>query len=228
MAKIASYYGDIVSEKNYYKKMEQCSTNFSLKLALCYVYSYIRENNFDSAREMLNKIYDKCDNFDQIQFQRLNAILGNKVKNKYRNFYSIKQVINYDKDSAIAHIMRHTNKLDVYEESGNFNDDVNIEELFSEIVLKISSLKPTYYDDFDHYIINYPNIGMYNQYETNYIEVITVPNMNNIITMYPILSDNIFAKNVVKKERQGEKVNKIVKRKSQIEKFYERYGKENR
>ena len=100
-------------------------------------------------------------------------------------------------------------------------------ELVDEVMIIISTLEPTYFDTFDHYILEYNDIGTCDEYIANYIEVVTVPNTKNIITMYPILSNNIFAKNVRKRDEEKFELHDTkVKRKSQIEKFYEKYGKE--
>lgn len=227
LAKIANYNKDYISERYYYEKMEKISNNESGNVTVYNIYLDIRQNNIEKARQRFKTLSNEFIRVNLLEIRQLNAYLGYEVTLLDRNFYSIKQIVDYNKNAAIEHILRHTDDSNLYKESGNFKSDINIEELYDELLIKIANMKPTCFDLFDHYIVSYPNVGFCNENTVDYVEIVVVPNTKNIITMFPIASNNIFAKNVIRREKnEYSNESTKVKRKSQVEKFYAKYGKE--
>lgn len=97
----------------------------------------------------------------------------------YRN----KQILNYDEERAIEHIIdRHFNGIN----KSNFNKDLDPYQLFMEaksMLARENKLKSLSFNDI--YIIPYSNIGEYGE---EYLKVVTLPNSKNIITMYPLIT----------------------------------------
>ena len=215
LAKIAYANNDLKLEQKCYEDMINLKNYEMGKLYI--IEFYIRNNNYEKAIQYFNSI-----NFDEINsnysnIRQLSAMLGLEITDQDREYYTIKQIENYDINLAIEHINRHKNIIDGV---GYFNEDVNIEELLLDVTAKIKNKRANYNDTLSHYILKYPNVGKYDNISIDYVEVVSIPNTNNVITMYPVASDNIFATNYYK-----EKVKvKTLNRKSQMEKFYERYG----
>jgi tetratricopeptide (TPR) repeat protein len=141
--------------------------------------------------------------------------------------YNQKQIINYSKERALDHIMRR--HVDEKNNKSTFSKNINVEELFEDIQTKLIDKYKIGDDYVDKYCIPYPNIG-YSEAEklVHELEVITLPNTKNIITMYP--------KNYNKEEsielsynqnngNENSNNKSKVKRLSQVDKFYARYGK---
>lgn len=133
--------------------------------------------------------------------------------------YSEKQIIHYDAESAIEHIMDH--HFDNPRLS-KFNDNIDIKQLFVDIKNMLNKNNVVYDSIFDNYIIKYPNVG-YDLKGGNIHEmrVLVLPNTMDIITMYPYAgTESTF---FIDDEEVNEKPK--TKRLTQIEKFYNKYGK---
>lgn len=104
----------------------------------------------------------------------------NNISLTYRN----KQILDYDEESAINHIIeRHFNGQD----KSNFNKELDPYQLFMEAkILLAPENKVKYLAYNDVYIIPYSNIGEYGE---EYLQVVTLPNTRDIITMYPLITE---------------------------------------
>ena len=122
--------------------------------------------------------------------------------------YTERQLYNYSKKEALMHIDREHDKKEV----ALFNKDINLEDLFEEIPELLKDARLLNDDLFLKYEITYENIGIVNGKRVDTFLVVVTPEKQNIITMYPHNS---------RREKEDSKV----KRKSAIDKFYERYGK---
>ena len=104
----------------------------------------------------------------------------NDISLVYRN----KQILDYDEESTINHIIeRHFNGI----EKSNFNKNLDPYMLFNEaktMLAKENKVKNLAFNDI--YIIPYSNIGEYGE---EYLKVVTLPNTKNIITMHPLITD---------------------------------------
>ncbi len=102
------------------------------------------------------------------------------------NNYGCNMILNYDEESAISHIfLNHVDSFD----KNNFNKNIDIYKLFINIKKCINANKKVnYFTFYDIYFIDYPNIGENGE---KYLKVITLPNSDEIITMYPVSVPNI-------------------------------------
>lgn len=133
--------------------------------------------------------------------------------------YSEKQIINYDRDLAVDHVIDHHVINPTY---NYFKPDVDISKLFEEILPLLDKKYLHYNGVFDNYIIRYNDIGYDDDGVINEMIVITIPETTNIITMYPSRGlDNFDV------EEEDKNVKKHSKRLSQIDKFNKKYNINN-
>lgn len=103
-----------------------------------------------------------------------------RVQLTYRN----KQILDYDEERAIEHIIeRHYNN----EDKANFNKSLDPYQLFIEaksMLARENKVKELSFNDI--YVIPYSSIGEYGE---EYLQVVTLPNTRDIITMYPLITD---------------------------------------
>ncbi len=219
LSKIA-YLEDNVEEEKYY--LEQ-AINYNkdigtYNLALF----YMRHNNYEEARELINSIGEDYFNSNIHHMRQIQVILGIPIPSEYSS-YTINQLKNYDRDLAYEHIKFHQEGV---EYNSFFKKDIDINELMMDAISKIQNMKPGYYDVFEHYIIECPNCGEINEENLDYYKVLIIPGTKNIITMYPVANNNPFAENYIVKDKKEIYLKKEkVKRKSQIDKFNERYNR---
>lgn len=219
----AYYYLSKIAYMNNNSEYEkQCYDNMlylkKYEMAKVYIVEYyLRNNDKEKAIECYKSIDQNFKNSNLTNVRQLNAMLGLPLNDKDREFYAIRQIENYDIDSAVDHILRHKEKNHGF---GYFNENVDVKDLLLDIRPKIIDRRPDYTDTFDHHILKYNDIGRYDSDHIDFVEVISVPNTNNVITMYPVASNNIFATNYSIEQHNQ----KVLKRKSQIEKFYAKYG----
>ena len=95
---------------------------------------------------------------------------------------------------------------------------INIFNELEDIILY--SIKYPHYDGLDHYIFSYNDDKTY-----SLLEVLTIKHSNQIITVYPIDSnDKIMFEYVNTFLIQKERVNKTKSKSSQIDKFNKKYN----
>lgn len=188
---------------------------------------YIKENDIENAEELLNSLL-KLDikGEEEHTIRQLEAII-NTIKNKKNDVveknYSIDQIYNYSIEKTVLHINKHKEGVSDREDL-LIRKEIDNLELLKDVEEKIKYQTCNFFDTFDHYIIHYPNIGTGCDKTSDYLEVITIPNTTNIITIFPINNDKYCNKSnqeVKLEEKKKVKTN----RKSQIEKFNERYSK---
>ena len=106
---------------------------------------------------------------------------------KYDLPYKVKQVLNYDKDSAIKfHEAIYNDK----EALAHLNDP-DIEKIMDKVKSGIKKVDGIADGLYDKYLCYYKRVGktkeqMGTRDNTNYLEVITSPDTKDIIHMYPI------------------------------------------
>ena len=171
----------------------------------------ILEENGEPLR--INKI--------RYRFNRIKLFIhikkGEKIVNRDYS-YSEKQIISYDKDRALEHIIsHHINNIKL----SKFKNVDQIQEIFNNVDNLLTDENVIYDTCFDKYIVKYNGIGMdIDDNNINQLMVITLPGTKNIITMYPVDgSESIFIH-----DEYEEKEKKVVKRLTQIEKFNKRYN----
>lgn len=155
----------------------------------------IKEDNLNELFELMNKKLSLN--------MKLNKSAVYYIGKKLNIFYNIKgvnttdsymllQLANYIEEEALYDIIQsHTKEGIHYEDSiirkkekSFFNESIDVEKLFYE-------MKDTLDDKYklkrlsihDVYIIPYENVGSKNE---NYLRIVTNPNSNEIIAMYPV------------------------------------------
>lgn len=187
-----------------------------------------RLGKYDEVLEILAKFDENMDKFEirhmAYEFRRIRLCI-NKIRNEEFGdieSYSEKQIVSYDIEAAIDHVVDHHY---VNAKTSKFNDEINIERLFTEIKDKLSSEKVIYDSVFDKYVLKYPNIGVNMDGENiHQLLVLTLPNSKDIINMYPYDG----TESVFNLEELEEKPKPKVKRLTQTDKFNRKMAKFNK
>lgn len=178
----------------------------------------VKNENYEQAYQIyleLKKIDEAYDNnlllFILYKLNRLNKDY------ETRHDYYKNQLLEYSIDYAIEHIEKHKDM---------FMEKIDIVSLFDICRRSINDLDPINkkYNAVDQYLLEFEsNIGTINGKPTNRVEIRTIQDTKNILTLYPTITEkrkyttnpiSILNKNSSQK----------VKRKSQIEKFNSKYN----
>lgn len=192
------------------------------------VYLEIKNKNYNQAYSLFQKILELKEFEEYIykdkEIVKIEFYLKSKLgllteKEKKSKRYFQKQVLNYDEEEAIKHIKLHTHKIDNKIKHTEYIEEINIDNLFNEVKSKIQDEEPKLSVLTDKYIIDCDDtVGIINRVGTNKVEVCTLSNTKDIITMYPVL-DTMHHDNY-----EIDMENVKVKRISQIEKFNLKYN----
>jgi len=156
-------------------------------------YLAIRENNF----EELEKIYREVLSYDEDYWVKsvknkieayIDYNLGRISGTEYydRDYYFGKQLVDYDEDLAFDHIKRHLCKSEGSEEVAVCLEDVNVDELYSTSKTRITSINPLAVSAVDRYVVDFNRpIGRVKNEVVDCVEVVTLPNTYNVISMHP-------------------------------------------
>lgn len=194
---------------------------------------YIKLNDEEKLFEFYNKYYSEENkvnlkylnsNYYLVQMYLKNKFDESYIPNLNELGYFERQLISYDEELAINHIKQNHYLNDIGKSM--FSEEIDIDFLFKQVKEYIkenidkSSLKgPTV----DSYLFYYPSCGIKKEGgNSNYFEVCTFTNTDNILTMYP----NNYLKNkdiCYLKEKEEEKT--FIKVKSGLERFQSRYSK---
>lgn len=204
------------------------------------VYLYLELEKYSEAYACYKKIdfdeYRKVNDKNTSELAALNVYLQIKLGKQPsdKEGYLGTQYKKYSKDLAVEHIKeKHVengkNENMVQSTSHEeptyfFEKNQDIKELLEQIETRIiTAKKEPILDIVDIYYFKSENIGKYQDRYTDIIKVVTIKNTNQIITMFPIekrTSINIINDLI---EPEEYRTNKIRTRKTQIEKFNERY-----
>lgn len=150
---------------------------------------YIKNKEYQKAFEMIHSIIDSNEIDSDIKFKTI-LILSKELNIYFKDYdyspsryytYSNLQYIDYDSNKALEHIFaNHINNP----EKSNFNENIDICDLFDHIDEKLSyeTLAHTLMFN-DTYFIDYPNIGSKDE---SILKVVTLPGTKKVITMYPV------------------------------------------
>ena len=130
--------------------------------------------------------------------------LNNQLnKNNLRSYYE-EQLMNYDEEKAIEHIIhRHKDWIDY---RYNYMPDVDIKKVLDYCKANLKEKKKG--GPSDVYIVDYvEDVGNINNIKTNRLLINTVPNTNHILTMFPFAN---YERMMHKKERNDESVREKV------------------
>ena len=181
---------------------------------------YIKQNRLDEAQMLLDDLLEK---FPEIKHDLSFIIAMRTIQNK-RGIkvpteplvYVEKQIIDYDKAAALAHIKAaHTGK-----QLGKsmFNPSLDIDELYSFVQSKMQDDEKINEDIMDVYSIEYPNVGEEDGKVKNHIRVVVIPNTKDIITMYP--SEEYF----LPRKCDYKQIKEEPKQMSRVDKFNKRFA----
>jgi len=180
------------------------------------------------------KIYE--DNHDETKDMDLNSIdffcriRAGKTKGERNNFntYLFKQVVEYREEDFLEHIKKHLDEYNIDVEEPNLNVFVAnfpIYDVINEIKKYIPSKRRIcsgFYED--TYVFKYDGCGRDNNKLSDYFKVICFHDTSNFITIIPVFD----CQNLPYTDLNymvKEDINVKVKRKSQIDKFRDRYNK---
>lgn len=187
----------------------------------------IREESYEEAYNYYLKLINKKSVKLNQNLERINIYLKYKLgllneEDIIISNYFYSQLTNYDCNYALSHIKGKHNCEPMYENS-KYNNNISISDLYDCVKLIINNENPTFYDISDVYLIEFNYIvGNANGKDTNIVEVTTLPNTKNILSMYPT-GKNFPISIKAYKEKEKPKINEL-KRESQIDKFNRRYG----
>lgn len=185
--------------------------------------------------EILESTTDKLSIKDiQRTMNYIKTIMGinaDKVyaNNNYIDNYMYKQLEEYNYEETYKHILKHQLETNNDDNKATFNQDIDLRELLMKTSEKIQYMEEKHYPirlASNCYYFYYSNIGKSNNEVANYFRVITFPNSKNIITMYPILDEEVYdIKNAVHflEETQDFTYDENIKARTGIERFNTRY-----
>lgn len=165
-----------------------------------YIIILIKENNYEEAYNCFLKIPEKYIEENKIEINILRRYIYKKIfpelndiiKNDNLNYFSA-QILNYDDEILENKIIRSQNVG-----KSRFNCEIGLENIISYVQEKIEKEEPIYYDLFDRYIFEYPNVGTINRKNTDYIMVVTNLNTKEIVNIYPC--SGVFFNNMKKSD----------------------------
>lgn len=203
-------FGD-AEECMYHVLSEQTDNLFEFHITL-YALILFRLGKINTLRSLFDNVIDEEEirNHDIDMLRTHLSMLDGKCR---AYSYSTSQYYHFDKEKAIEYI-REKHFIDPMMSS--FNDS-NIRELYEDITSRLNIEDSVPVDFFDKYFIREDGVGTDGINELDELVAVTLPNTTNIITMYPKIGDDTSMY-----DEYG-KVN--VRRKSQIEKFNDRYKK---
>lgn len=215
--------------KNMDLESERVKKNRMKKLALTSLMRLeIKKENYHKAYEYLAEIAS-LDFIVPNDINRENLYLKHKLGllNKEKIdletlTYFERQTINYSEETAIKHVSFHKEEAENKRKHSIFKEGTDFTELFKIVKEKIKNEEAQNFTISDNYVLIMDEIlGTLNGVETNKLKVVTQINTKNIITMY-LLPPHYEEINEVVKENEYKGFQR--KRKSQIDKFNQKYG----
>lgn len=188
------------------------------------IYANIKLKRIQAAYDLYTKFIEndifKDDPKKEIQLRAYFSKYIPECQPCVSNFYSYKQIKNYNKDAALSHIYKRHYNINQNDKERHtlFSSKINIRQLFNYAKNNIS--QENFYDNnfFDEYVIKYSDCTLDIDNSMKELKVITIPNTNDIITMYPC---RVYETAIGNKE---EFVGKPYVKVSQVDKFKKRYG----
>ncbi|MBP5684370.1 MAG: hypothetical protein J6X02_03840 [Bacilli bacterium] len=185
--------------------LEKCRSYEENPQVLRYlIFLKIREKNYDDAYFFLRRLL-KQPNVDKKDSNLNNLIffvhhkMGISNENINADSYFCSQVAHYSEDEALGHLLNH---YETDKRKSSFNSDISLDQLYYEVQERISNLYPDDMTSADKYYIHLGRIiGKYNGEITSTICVVTVPNTNDIVTMYPIRNNHSLVNRPINKEQ---------------------------
>lgn len=178
--------------------------------------------------ELLSEEVKKNFNIQKLYLEKKLNCLDSEI-DFYKMDYKELQIIEYSEKKAIEHIInRHTVVKKNILPYNVFEKEIDVKQLFFQVKELLMDDLLLYNDlVFDIYYFKYPlSINVTEKPGTNYkyLKVITILDTKNIITMYPVFSQNRVLKvNSLEKAEDNLSLKTKTKTLSQIEKFNQKY-----
>ncbi len=184
--------GNYTTAKKYFESLISIDENTKKNAFLKLLMLNIKYENYEEALTYLNELIKYNDISVNLikQYQiyiknKLNTLETKECIDGYIN----NQIVKYNYRTAKEHIKYHLKDNDEKEFHTKFLPDVDIDYLFDLVNIEIRKLKKQNYGIQEKCILDMGyTVGEYNGFETSLIEVVTICNTNNIITMYPVAS----------------------------------------
>ena len=184
--------------KEYFEKVLS-NTRIKDKYFACLelIFLEIREENYEKAYELYEKLktmeYYELFKGTLFQLEKYLEYKTNRMKNpnSISSLYFFSQMMDYNEDKAIEHIKLHLDENDKKDKHTTYYNDVDVEELYHEARIRIKYINPISMEILDKYILEFnAPIGKINNLETRTARVLTFPNSDEIVTMYPVIHSN--------------------------------------
>ena len=192
LGKIEFNDGNLKNARMYFESaLKLCENPVALQYL---IYIDIHEKKYEEAYKLYKKFikydYEECHdsiNMGIILHNKLNLPISKHLKKNY--FYQ--QLTNYNEDKAIEHIKCHLEKKD----HSVYSNIVNVDALYRDSIIKIQNINPNTFMVVDKYVLDYNYIvGTSRNKITNRVEVVTIPNTKDILTIYPKVNSKLKAK----------------------------------
>ena len=184
--------------KEYFEKVLS-NTRIKDKYFACLelIFLEIREENYEKAYELYEKLktmeYYELFKGTLFQLEKYLEYKTNRMENpnSISSLYFFSQMMDYNEDKAIEHIKLHLDENDKKDKHTTYYNDVDVEELYHEARIRIKYINPISMEILDKYILEFnAPIGKINNLETRTARVLTFPNSDEIVTMYPVIHSN--------------------------------------
>ncbi len=193
--------------------------------------TYIHTEDYETALNCFNrleKIREYTD-FRISHYYNLKFLLlfknGLLIDETLADNYFRKQLVDYSEEATIEHIKEHLKDLEQLNEEelrdkkfhSVFKKDTDIIALYKYCQELIKDKRPDGYSEVDYYRCKLSNsIGAtYSNKETMYVEIVTLPNSKDILSIYPVFIEHVNKNSQQKeKERKQPKKRKYKKNKN--------------
>lgn len=211
---------NFIKAREYFEKVYNMDCEESIYASDDLMLLNIVEEKYDDAYKFINDVKSKT-KFDSKELRKVEFFLKHKLgllkDSDIPYTYFCRQLVNYDIEKTIEHIKLHLDENEYKEEHTTYNKAINIELMVKDIRLLIEDMEPYRVGLTDKYIIDYDYIvGEVDGVVTNKIQVATFSNSKDIITMFPIVSEELVVESKPKV--------KEIKRESRIDKFNKKYN----
>lgn len=220
LGKIEFYNQNYIEALEYYNKIDKIHVrtfrNSLYKKICCLIKIEKYEEAYNTFEELKRidvskKYWFKYNTIEIFLKSMLGILCEAEPKNYLENL-----MIEYNYETVIEHINKHKEPDETKLNHTIFNENIDIEELYE---YALDQIKEENYKDNsfnDAYVFEYKGAGYSKTKELDYVKVVTLPNSNKIITMYPY--------DCIKKNKIKEKQKEKIKIPSRIDKFNQKYG----
>lgn len=160
--------------------------------------------NYDETLKYLEKIIDKkllSSKEINYYFTYLKYKMGITGYKTNKEGYLINQIKNYNQEEAINHIEKRHKNQNISQSV--FSKNLNISKLYKNIKENFDNMTLIETGICDKYIYDTGfNIGTANDENTSFIQVVTICNTQDIITMFPVHQDINYKNNIIRKKNK--------------------------